>query len=387
MKHYTKRYCKSSERLWGRSSPLRISIILGTRPQIIKSAPVYSAFRRAGIDCDIVNTGQHYDYEMNRQFFSELALPDPSADLNVGPGSPNEQVSAIIGGLGRLFDKGAPDIAIVPGDTNSALAAGVACSKAGVPVAHLESGCRSGDFRMAEEVNRRLLDHLSQVLLCPTPSCVKNVKAERVIAQVVEDVGDTMLDSVLRYKEKVKEREADAKLGRSNGEYAFMTLHRAETVDDDKTLKSVLESAGSMGIPVVFSVHPRTRARMMEFGMTAGRNLRLVDPLPYLDTLALVNRSSVVITDSGGLQKEAYWLGKPTLITREVTEWGEIVEAGAAFLVGTDPARIRRGYRKALRVPAEAFRRAGRIFGKGDASAKVVRVVSRFVGSGRRARG
>jgi len=365
---------------------LRISIILGTRPQIIKSAPVYSAFRRAGMDCDIVNTGQHYDYEMNRQFFSELALPDPSADLNVGPGSPNEQVSAIIGGLGRLFDKGAPDIAVVPGDTNSALAAGVACSKAGVPVAHLESGCRSGDFRMAEEVNRRLLDHLSQVLLCPTPSCVRNVKAEHVIAQVVEDVGDTMLDSVLRYKEKVKEREADAKLGRSTGEYAFMTLHRAETVDDDKTLKGVLESAGSIGIPVVFSVHPRTRARMREFGMTAGRNLRVVDPLPYLDTLALVNRSSVVITDSGGLQKEAYWLGKPTLITRDVTEWGEIVEAGAAFLVGTDPASFRRGYRKALKVPAEAFRRAGRIFGKGDASAKVVRVVSRFIGSGRRAR-
>ena len=364
---------------------MNVSIILGTRPQIIKSAPVYSAFKEAGVLCDIVNTGQHYDYEMNRQFFSELELPDPSANLNVGAGSPNEQVSAIISGLGRLFAVGKPDVAIVPGDTNSALAAGVACSKARVRVVHLESGCRSGDPRMGEEVNRRLLDHLSQVLLCPTPGCVRNVRAERVLAEVVADVGDTMYDSLLRYRPSVEKAQAASKIGLSDGGYAFMTLHRAETVDDKPTLSRVLEAVGSIEIPVVFSVHPRTRARMSEFGIVPGAGIRVVDPLPYLETLALVRESGLVVTDSGGLQKEAYWLGKPTLIARDVTEWGEIVRAGAAFLVGTDPSRIERGYRKAKRVPRTAFQRSARIFGKGDASTKVVRVVTEYLGSGRRA--
>jgi len=365
---------------------VKISIILGTRPQIIKSAPVYSAFRRAGIQCDIVNTGQHYDYEMNKQFFSEFKLPDPSVDLNVGAGAPNEQVSAIISGLGKLFASGKPDVAVVPGDTNSALAAGIACSKSGVMLAHLESGCRSGDFRMAEEVNRRLLDHMSQVLLCPTPRCVRNVRAERVLAETVAYVGDTMLDSLLKYKPLVERTDVASRLGLMKGGYAFMTLHRAETVDDDKMLMEVLSSADSLGIPVVFSVHPRTRERMREFRIVPGPNIKIVDPLPYLETLGLVYQSKLVITDSGGLQKEAYWLGKPVLIARDVTEWGEIVSAGAAFLVGTDQKKIRRTYARAEKVPRRAYQRSTRIFGKGNASAEVVRVITKSFGAGRRAR-
>ncbi len=365
---------------------MRVSIILGTRPQIIKSAPVYEALNREGFECEIVNTGQHYDYEMNRQFFSELRLPDPAADLNIGAGSPGEQVSAIIGGLAKLFGRARPSLALVPGDTNSALAAGVACSKAGVPVAHLESGCRSGDYRMAEEVNRRLLDHMSEVLLCPTPGCVKNVRSEHVLAGTVTNVGDTMFDSLLRYKPSLSKADAAPGLGLPKGGYAFMTLHRAETVDDAATLASVLNAVNSLELPVAFSVHPRTRGRMKEFGIAPGPNLRLVDPLPYLETLALVNESRLVITDSGGLQKEAYWLGKPTLITRDVTEWGEIVNAGAAFLVGTDSAKIGRGYRRAGRVPRSSFEKSRRIFGDGNASAKVARVVSGFLGSRSRGR-
>ncbi len=360
---------------------MRVSIILGTRPQIIKSAPVYEALSNEGIGCDIVNTGQHYDYEMNRQFFSELRLPDPSADLNIGAGSPAEQVSAIVGGLAKLFSGAKPSLAIVPGDTNSALAAGIACSKAGVPVAHLESGCRSGDFRMAEEVNRRLLDHMSEVLLCPTPGCVKNVRAEHVLAGTVTDVGDTMYDSLLRYKPSLAKADALSRLGLAKGGYAFMTLHRAETVDDAATLASVVKAVDSLGVPTAFSVHPRTRQRMKEFGVTPGPNFKLVDPLPYLETLALVNDSRLVITDSGGLQKEAYWLGKPTLIVRDVTEWGEIVNAGAAFLVGTDRIKIERGYEKAGRVRRSSFEKTRGIFGNGNASANVARVVSTFLGS------
>ena len=361
---------------------MKASIILGTRPQIIKSAPVYDAFGEAGIECDIVNTGQHYDFEMNRQFFSELRLPDPVADLGVGGGTPVEQVAAIIEGLGKYFDRGKPDVAIVPGDTNSALAAGIACSKAGVPIAHLESGCRSGDFRMAEEVNRRLLDHMSQVLLCPTPGCVTNVRAEHVLADAVSHVGDTMYDSLKRLKPSIKAKSVEPRAGLPKGGYAFMTLHRAETVDDPSMLREVLGGVQALGVPVAFSVHPRTRARMKEFGIRLGPGFEAVEPLPYLETLSMVARSGFVITDSGGLQKEAYWLGKPSLIVRETTEWGEIVAAGAAFLVGSSRERMKRAYRRAGRVPRRSFMGSAKIFGDGDASHKAVKVVSRFA-SGR----
>jgi UDP-N-acetylglucosamine 2-epimerase len=356
-----------------------VSIILGTRPQIIKSAPVYAAFRRRGVECEIVNTGQHYDYEMNRQFFSELDLPDPAADLNIGAGTPTKQVSAIIAGLGELFENAMPEIALVPGDTNSALAAGIACVKSGVPVAHLESGCRSGDFRMAEEVNRRLLDHMSHLLLCPTSRCVANVEREHVLADSVANVGDTMYDSLLKLAPRARATDPASGLGLSPGGYVFMTLHRAETVDDPAALRRVMGAVERLPLPVAFSVHPRTRARLKEFGIAPHRNLRLMEPLPYIETLGMISESRLVITDSGGLQKEAFWLGKPSLITRETTEWGEIVTAGAAVLVGTDAKRIERGYAWVQKVDRARFRSARRIFGTGNASAKVVKAVEEYL--------
>lgn len=353
-------------------------VILGTRPQIIKSAPVCEAFEKSGLKCDIINTGQHYDYEMNREFFSELNLPDPVADLNVGQGTPNEQVSGIISGLGRAFGSEPPDLAMVPGDTNSALGSGIACSKAGVPVAHLESGCRSGDFRMSEEVNRRLLDHMSHVLLCPTSGCVKNVRSERVLAEVVKNVGDTMYDSVLRYAGAIGKLDVEEKYAVSEGGYAFMTLHRAEAVDDPEKLGEVVAGVGSLDTRVEFSVHPRTKARLDEFGIRMPGNVRLLGPLPYLDTLALVKGSQFVITDSGGLQKEAFWLGKPTMITRDRTEWTEVVKAGASFLVGTTRDGIVRGFKKISRVDAVSFTKSKKIFGDGRASERVVKVLSSY---------
>lgn len=358
-----------------------MSIILGTRPQIIKSAPVYHAFIEEGIECDIVNTGQHYDYEMNKVFFRELDLPDPSADLNVGAGTPSEQVSSIIGGLGGLLAESRPDVAIVPGDTNSALAAGIACAKSGVPVAHLEAGCRSNDFRMAEELNRRVLDHVSQVLLCPTARCVRNVKAEKVPAETISNAGDTMYDSLLRFVPSLEMIDAASKYGLEDGEYAYMTLHRAETVDDPEALRGVLDGVESLGVPVAFSVHPRTKERMRAFGIEPGGSFKLLDPLPYVESLSVASRSKLVITDSGGVQKEAYWLKKPTLITRDTTEWMEIVEAGAAFLVGVKSGGMVRGYRRALKVGAGAFRSSKKTFGGGEASKKVVSTVLKAVQS------
>ena len=362
---------------------MKVTIILGTRPQIIKSAPVYSAFRKNGVECDIVNTGQHYDYQMNREFFEELRLPDPSADLDIGRGSPSQQVSAIVGGLGPLLAERKPHLAVVPGDTNSALAAGIACSKSGISVAHLEAGCRSGDARMAEEINRRVLDHISELLLCPTPGCVRNAKSEHVIASAVENVGDTMYDSLLALMPRIESARQAARLGLPEAGYAFMTLHRAETVDDAQSLREVMAAASSLPLAVAFAVHPRTRERMAEFGIAPGRNVRMLEPLPYIDTLSLVRSSKVVVTDSGGLQKEAYWLGKPTLIARDVTEWTEIVRAGAAFLVGTKTRRFEAGYAKATRLRRGTFAGAKRIFGDGHASEKVAGAVARFMNTGR----
>jgi len=358
---------------------MKVSIILGTRPQIIKSAPVYVAFRSSGLECEIVNTGQHYDYEMNRQFFSELQLPDPAADLNIGAGTPSQQVSAIISGLGELFEKAKPEIALVPGDTNSALAAGIGCVKSGVPVAHLEAGCRSGEFRMAEEVNRRLLDHMSHLLLCPTSRCVANVRREHVLADSVINVGDTMYDSLLKLAPRASASDPASELGLRHGEYVFMTLHRAETVDDPAALRRVMGAVGRLPLPVAFSVHPRTRARFREFGIAPRPNVKLMEPLPYIETLGMVSGSRLVITDSGGLQKEAFWLGRPSLITRETTEWGEIVRSGAAILVGTDPKRIKLGYDRLQKVEPARFRSARRIFGDGNASAKVVDAVEGYL--------
>jgi UDP-N-acetylglucosamine 2-epimerase len=360
---------------------MKVAIILGTRPQIIKSAPVFKAFKKTDIECSVINTGQHYDYEMNRSFFVELSLPEPEIDLGIGAGTANEQISKIIAGLEAHFEKSEPDLAIVPGDTNSALAAGIASSKSQVPIAHLESGCRSNDLRMSEEVNRRVLDHISRVLLCPTATCAQNLRAERVLAEVIETVGDTMYDSILQCSGSIAKSDATKRHSVKEGAYAFMTLHRAENVDDREILASMLSAVGSFDTPVLFSVHPRTRARMNQFNVREPANVTLIEPLAYFDALRIVRDSRFVITDSGGLQKEAFWLGKPTLVARDVTEWMEIVQAGGAFLVGTDRRRMADGYKWVQELDHNLLDRLPRIFGDGNASQKVVDVITAYVSS------
>jgi UDP-GlcNAc3NAcA epimerase len=355
-----------------KGDPPKVVIIVGTRPQIIKSAPVFKAFERTGVDCAIINTGQHYDYEMNRSFFEELHLPEPETNLAIGPGSPGEQISGIIRGLGAHFAGRRPDLALVPGDTNSALAAGIAASKEGVPLAHLESGCRSDDFRMSEEVNRRVLDHISRVLFCPTQHCVDNLRAEHVLAELVENTGDTMYDSILQCMGSIEKSDAVRRYELRGGGYAFMTLHRAETVDDPDALASIISAVDSLGFPIVFSVHPRTRSKLRQSTISGSPNIRFIEPLPYFDALKLVKASSFVITDSGGLQKEAFWLGKPTLVMREVTEWMELVQEGRSFLVGTERERILEGYQRIQDLAHGPASKPPAIFGDGHAAEKVV---------------
>jgi UDP-GlcNAc3NAcA epimerase len=361
---------------------MKVAIVVGTRPQIIKSAPVYDALVREGTPCEIINTGQHYDYEMNKEFFSELKLPDPAADLDVGKGSPSSQVGQIVSRLGDRFEENPPDLAVVPGDTNSALAGAIACSKSGVPAAHLESGCRSNDMRMAEEVNRRVVDHISDVLFCPTKDCLSNVKAEHVGADLVENVGDTMLDSVIKFEESFDRSDVAERNGLNPSGYAFMTLHRAENVDDARTLGNILAGVGSLGVQVGFSVHPRTRSRLSEFQLKVPPSIKLLDPIPYLDTLALVKNSSIVVTDSGGLQKEAFWLGRPSLITRDRTEWMEIVRAGGAVLVGSNARTIQDGMKKLLKAGRKPFEKSRQTFGGGRAAGREAALTDKYISNG-----
>jgi UDP-N-acetylglucosamine 2-epimerase len=359
---------------------ISLAVIVGTRPQIIKSSPLVKDLNaRNNVDCYIINTGQHYDYEMNKQFFHELDLPEPELNLDVGPGTPNEQISKIISGLDTQFAAKRPDIAIVPGDTNSALASGIACLKSKILVAHLESGCRSNDLGMAEEVNRRILDQISHVLLCPTSDCVNNLLSEKVLAQVIENVGDTMYDSLLQCSESIGRNDATQRFRLDPFSYAFMTLHRAENTDNPRALRSVFEGVSSFKETVLFSVHPRTRREIEKNHISIPPNVKPVDPLPYFDTLRLLKDSKFVITDSGGLQKEAFWMQKPVLITRDRTEWNEIIRCGAAVLVGHDKERLAEGYREIIGIDNRIFEENRHIFGDGRAGPKAVDVIMNFI--------
>ncbi len=374
----------------GEEKKRRIVIIVGTRPQIIKSAPVLRELRKGNasrfFESSIINTGQHYDYEMNRHFFKELDLPEPEIDLEVGQekASANDQIGRIIVLLGKYLSANPPDLAIVPGDTNSALAAGIACSKLGVKIAHLEAGCRSYDFRMSEEVNRRVLDHMSQVLLCPTSMCRKNLLGERVMGDVIENVGDTMLDSLFQFLPRVEKSDATSERKVEVDSYAFMTLHRAENVDDRDRLASILRGVGSLEIPTLFAVHPRTRRRIEQFDLKIPGNVKPIEPLPYFDTLRLVRDSNFVITDSGGVQKEAYWLKRPSMILRDTTEWREIVDAGASILIDCEkPSSFPRGFDQIKRMKREILKLQNGIpgpnqFGDGHAANRLVDILGKF---------
>jgi UDP-N-acetylglucosamine 2-epimerase len=326
-----------------------------------------------------VNTGQHYDYEMNEEFFTELHLPPPTVNLGIGPGSPNTQLSKIILGLEKHFLSQKPVLALVPGDTNSALAAGIACSKLGVPIAHLESGCRLFDIRLSEEINRRVLDHISTLLFCPTRTCLANVRAERVLAEFKDFVGDTMFDSILQANDSISSSTISQTLGLKGGTYAFMTLHRAENVDDPRILSSIIRGVGHLPLNVVFSVHPRTRKRIQESGMKLPPNIVVIPPCSYIDTLALTRGSAAVLTDSGGLEKEAFFLGVPSLVVREGTPWPEIVEAGASLVVGNGGNRILKAYGSLPRASSKMSETARRIFGDGHASEKITSMVEKFL--------
>jgi len=361
-------------------------LVIGARPQIIKSAPIiHEASKDAEIEFQIVHTGQHYDFEMSRIFLDELELPDPIVNLGVGSGSHAWQTGKMMVGLEKTIKELKPDIVLVPGDTNSTLAGALAAVKLHVPVAHVEAGARSYDMRMPEEVNRRLTDHCSRMLFVATENCVKNLLKEGIHEDQICFSGDTMYDALLKHMTGALRSHALEKLGLKAGEYAVLTVHRPENVDDPKALEDIVEAVIQLKeLVMIFPVHPRTLERLKVTGLLKrvkeAKHVRLVDPVGYHEMLQLVKDSKMVFTDSGGLQKEAFWLHTLCITLRERTEWVETVESGANMLVGNNKEMIVRKVRECLAMEGLEMRlkELPNPFGDGNASLKIVEALKEF---------
>lgn len=351
---------------------MKILTVIGARPQFIKASVVSMELQNR---CDevLVHTGQHYDANMSDIFFNELGIPKPSYNLNVGSGSHGKQTGEMLEKIEEVIFKENPDIMMVYGDTNSTIAGALAASKLHIPVAHVEAGLRSYNMHMPEEQNRILTDHISSWLLCPTETAVKNLAKEGKTDNVY-NVGDVMLDSVLHFL-KVAESKPDKteifdNLGIEKGNYRLATLHRAETTDGGTdTLKAVFAAFEQLPEIVVFPVHPRTRKLAQQALAEGGfKRIKLIDPVGYLEMLLLTSNACQVLTDSGGLQKEAWFMKTPCVTLRTETEWVETLEGGWNVLASLNTEDI---LDKALNTKADMSARDKMPFGDGNASKKI----------------
>ncbi|MBD0290445.1 MAG: UDP-N-acetylglucosamine 2-epimerase (non-hydrolyzing) [Thermoleophilia bacterium] len=342
---------------------MRVLSVVGNRPQFVKAAPLSEALARSGIEEVVLHTGQHYDPELSAVFFTELTLPEPAYRLGVGSGSHAAQTGTMLPGIEAAILAEEPDAVVVFGDTNSTLAGALAAVKVHVPVAHVEAGLRSYDRRMPEEVNRVVVDALSTLLLCPSETAVENLRREGIV-DGVREVGDVMYDANVMLAPLARERSsALAEAGVEAGSYVLATVHR-ESNTEPPALAALASGLRRIDEPVVFPVHPRTRAVLEEEGIDLGVSASLLPPLGYLDFAALASSARVIVTDSGGVQKEAYWYGVPCVTVRETTEWPETVSAGWNTLVGGDPERlaaaVSEARRPALQPPLYGDGRAAR---------------------------
>ncbi len=320
---------------------MRVCSVVGARPQFIKAAMVSRALAEAGIEEVLIHTGQHYDVNMDRVFFEELGLPMPRVHLGVGSGTHAEQTGRMMIRLEAALHemRPAPDWVLVYGDTNSTLAGALVAAKLKLPLAHVEAGLRSFNRAMPEEINRVVADHLSQLLFAPTPTAVENLRREG-ITQGVYLTGDVMEEAVRCYADLARRRVPLASLTtHAPGSYYVATVHRAENTDDPVRLQNIFEGLGRLKLPVILPLHPRTRARL-DGSIQVPANIERWEPVGYLAMLTLVQHARAVLTDSGGLQKEAVWLGVPCITLRDETEWVETLEGGWNQLVGADPDRI-----------------------------------------------
>ncbi|CAA7599634.1 UDP-N-acetylglucosamine 2-epimerase (non-hydrolysing) [Acididesulfobacillus acetoxydans] len=321
----------------------------------------------------LIHTGQHYDSNMSDIFFTELHIPRPDYNLGVGSGRQGEQTGAILKAVEEVLLQEQPDAVLVYGDTNSTLGGALAAAKLHIPVFHIEAGLRSFNREMPEEINRVLTDHLSTLLFCPTRTAVNNLSAEG-IQKGVHLSGDVMYDA-FRYNSRLARQRLSLpeKLGLPPGGYILGTIHRAENTDDPKRLKGILRALGQAGIPVILPLHPRTRKVMDDQGLgdlLAGSDVRILEPVGYLDMICLEENARKILTDSGGVQKEAYFAGVPCITLRDETEWTETVAAGWNVLVGADTQSILKAVTEFAPPPERP-----QIFGDGDAAGKFLSIL------------
>jgi UDP-GlcNAc3NAcA epimerase len=354
---------------------MRILTVIGNRPQFVKAAAVSGPLRERHEEV-LVHTGQHHDDELSSVFVRELGIPPPDRELGIAGGSNTSQTSRMMDALEPAIEDVGPDLVLVYGDTNSTLAGALAAALHGLPVAHVEAGMRSFDRSMPEEVNRVLTDHLSELLLCPSQTAVDNLAREHAAGRV-ELVGDVMVDVARMFAPRARERlDVLEAHGVEAGEYALATAHRAGTVDDPARLRALVELLATLPHPVVLPLHPRTHARLEAAGLLAGVQapespVRLTPPLGYLEFTALLLHARAVLTDSGGVQKEAYLAEVPCVTLRDSTEWVETVQAGWNVLVDLDAEAAR----AALNRPRPAEHPP--LYGDGHAGERVADALTR----------
>lgn len=331
---------------------MKVMTVVGARPEFIQTAPVTHALRRRATDV-LVHTGQHYDDNMSDVFFRDLGIPKPEINLGVGSGSHARQTGEMLVALEKTIEQEKPDWVLVFGDTNSTIAAALAAAKIHVPVAHIEAGLRSYDRKMPEEINRVMTDHLSSVLFPPTDVAVRNLEREGICEGVVL-VGDVRVDVVLGMVERSRERQP-ALLEQTQlqpGEpFALATIHRASNTDDQTRLRDIVHTFSTIDLPVVLPVHPRLRKMMGQSGLNFSDNVRAIDPVGFVDMVALLDACEIVITDSGGLQKEAYMLCRPAVTVRDTTEWVETVNSGWNRLCEPEPDQFKAAVAAARAAP------------------------------------
>jgi UDP-N-acetylglucosamine 2-epimerase (non-hydrolysing) len=346
-------------------------IVIGTRPEIVKMTPIVHEFERQNIDLFLLHTGQHYTDNMTRVFFSDMELREPDVNLNIGSGSHSEQTAKALVGIEKELVKQNPDVVLIQGDTNAVLSAALAAVKLNIPVGHVEAGLRSYDNRMPEEHNRRLADHVSEFLFAPTKKSAEILKEENIWGKIFV-TGNTVIDALEGSINKVTGRKTAADI-LGIKEFALLTLHRAENVDNKATITGLVDGLSDLNTDIIFPAHPRTVARLTEFGLIDG-----IEPVGYLEFLALMKTCAFVLTDSGGIQEEvtAPSINKRVFVLRTSTERPEAVESGHATVVGVDPDRfplmIKRGLKQGLSHNQDYP------YGIGNASKKIVSILQEY---------
>ena len=350
---------------------MKFCIIVGTRPQIIKTQPIIHELKSRKKNFSIIHTGQHYDYEMSRAFFKELKISKPDYNLGISKGSNSSQLADLIKKLEKPLTKIKPDVVIVPGDTRSALGAALCTNRLGLPLAHVEAGARSNDFELEEEINRRLIDHCSNFLFAPTKNCAQNLKNESTLGEIF-NVGDTMFDVFLKYKKLLHLK----KLTREN--FVLMTIHRRQNILDKTKLKKIIDLANfisKQGFDVIFPIHPHTKKQIKNYKISLS-NIRTIQPINYSKTLSLLSKTKLLLTDSGGLQKEAYWSQTPCFTFRKSTEWTETLTKNNNQLVTNISNNTKKQIIQVLNKNSFSNEKlSNNLFGNGSASKKVVSIL------------